>query len=90
MQNNDVEKIHQQADDINNDKKITDSSWKYEFLMSPDRGWFPCNVVETDTTNELLKIIYPHPDAQGWMDVCGAAAIYDEVVPFWRVRLRED
>ena len=90
MQNNDLHKIHQQADDIINGKSITNSQWRYEFLMSPDRGWIPCNVVEADTTNELLKIVYPHPDGEGWMDITGAAGTYDEVVPFWRVRLRSE
>jgi hypothetical protein len=50
----------------------------------------PCDVVEADTTNELIKVVYPHPDGDGWSDITGAAGIYEEVVEMWRVRVRED
>ena len=60
------------------------------FLLLLTEGWIPCDIIETDTENELVRVVFPHPDAEGWMDVTGAAGIYDEVVQFWRVRLRED
>ena len=90
------EEAHQLYDEVVLDSKkeyesrTSKNKFPYEFLASADRGWIPCDVVEADTEKELLKVIFYHPDANGWMDVCGAAGIYDEVVQMWRVRLRED
>ena len=61
----------------------------YEFLASADRGWIPCDVVESDTEKELLKVIFYHPDAEGWMPTC-TGGVFDEVVEMWRVRLRSE
>ena len=61
----------------------------YEFLASVDRGWIPCDILETDTTKELVKVIFYHPDSDGWMETC-KGGVFDEVVQMWRVRLRED
>jgi len=60
----------------------------YEFFSSVDRGWIPCDVVESDTKNELVKVVFYNPDAAGWMPTC-QGGVYDEVVEMWRVRLRE-
>ena len=62
----------------------------YEFLASVDRGWIPCDILEVDSEKELVKVVFYHPDFNGWADVTGAAGVYDEVVEMWRVRLRED
>ncbi len=90
--NKDLGKLHQEYEDLTNriDTNIPDKSkFPYEYLISQDRGWWPCDVIETDIVNELVKIVYAHPDGRGWMDNTGAAGVYDEVVPFWRVKLRE-
>ena len=60
----------------------------YEFLSSADRGWIPCDVVESDLEKELLKVVFYNPDAAGWMQTC-QGGVFDEVVEMWRVRLRE-
>jgi len=61
----------------------------YEFLASADRGWIPCDVVESDTEKELLKVVFYHPDAEGWMPTCQGGVV-DEVVEMWRIRLRSE
>ena len=95
MQQNkkDIGELHQAYEKFTNgiDTEIPEKSkFPYEFLVSQDKGWWPCDVLETDTANELVKIVFHHPDGRGWMDQTGAAGVYDEVVPFWRVKLRED
>jgi hypothetical protein len=97
MQNNQrqIEDTHEMYNEIISDAKTeyksqtSSQKFPYEFLSSVDRGWIPCDIVESDTEKELVKIIFYHPDFTGWMDVCGSAGIYDEVVEMWRVRLRE-
>ena len=98
MQNNQraTEETHELYNEVVLDAKreyqtqTSSRKFPYEFLASVDRGWIPCDVVEADTEKELLKVIFYHPDSNGWMDVCGAAGIYDDVVEMWRVRVRED
>ena len=94
MQNqNELNDVHRKYDDIMSGKERPAPEklkCPYEFLASADRGWIPCDVSEADTEKELVKVIFPHPDAAGWMDVTGAAGIYQEVVEMWRVRVRED
>jgi len=89
----DIGKLHKQyessleGDGIHSPNQL---KCPYEFFTSVDRGWIPCDVIEADTENELVKVIYPHPDGEGWMDITGAGGVYEEVVQMWRVRLRED
>ena len=98
MQNNkrNEEEFHEKLNLLQNgklfDTKDTRSKvrFPYEFLASVDKGWIPCDILEVDTAKELVKIVFYNPDAAGWMDICGAAGVYDDVVQMWRVRLRED
>ncbi len=60
----------------------------YEFFSSIDRGWIPCDILEADTKNELVKVCFYHPDSRNWMETC-QGGVFDEVVEMWRVRLRE-
>ena len=97
MQNKpqDIGKLHQQFDAATEGTQFPSDGPKkfkcpYEFFTTADRGWIPCDVIEADMEKELVKVIYPHPDGDGWMDVTGAAGIFEDVVQMWRVRLRED
>ena len=97
MQNNQrkIEDTHEMYNEITLDAKSQYTSqtsrkkFPYEFLASVDRGWIPCDILETDTTKELVKVIFYHPDSDGWMETC-KGGVFDEVVQMWRVRLRED
>jgi len=98
MQNNQriTEETHELYNEVVLDAKKEYESqtqrrkFPYEFLASADRGWIPCDIVEADTEKELVKVVFYHPDFTGWMDVTGAAGVYDDVVEMWRVRVRED
>lgn len=98
MQNNQrkIEDTHELYNEVVLDAKREYQSqtsrrkFPYEFLASADRGWIPCDIVESDSKNELVKVVFYHPDYTGWMDVTGAAGVYDDVVQMWRVRVRED
>jgi len=100
MKNNkpDISELHKQFDEVIVEKKDTTPpqslntdkiKFPYEFLTSVDVGWIPCDIVEVDSEKELVKIVYHHPYSSGWMETC-AGGIFDEVVPMWRVRLREE
>ena len=71
------------------EEKYSKTRFPYEFLVSADRGWFPCDILEVDTENELAKIVCYHPDNSGWMETC-QGGVFDTVVEMWRVRVRED
>ena len=89
----DIGKLHEKFDSYQEgEESASVSRFKcpYEFLVSVDVGWIPCDVIEADTEKELVKVIYPHPDGEGWMDITGAGGVYEEVIQMWRVRLRED
>jgi hypothetical protein len=90
----DIAELHNKFNEVISDSPNlainNKAKFPYEFLASVDRGWIPCDILEVDTNNELIKIIFPHPDADGWSDITGAAGRYDDVVEMWRVRLRED
>tara|TARA_B100000003_G_C10610090_1_gene242618 strand:- start:15 stop:311 length:297 start_codon:yes stop_codon:yes gene_type:complete len=98
MQNNQrkIEETHEKYNEITLDAKSQYTSqtsrrkFPYEFLASADRGWIPCDIVESDMEKELVKVVFYHPDFNGWMNVVGSEGIYDDVVQMWRVRLRED
>ena len=71
------------------EEKYSKTRFPYEFFLSPDKGWTPCDILEVDTEKELAKVICYHPDSVGWMETC-MGGLFDTVVPMWRVRLRED
>jgi hypothetical protein len=96
MQNNQksIEELHELQSQILDGKtlaieKNNKIKFPYEFLASVDRGWIPCDILEVDSEKELVKVIFYHPDAAGWMETC-AGGVFDDVVEMWRVRLRED
>ena len=72
------------------ESKFSKTRFPYEFFASADRGWWPCDIVKVYEETESVKVIFYHPDSKGWMDVAGAAGIYDDVVEIWRVRVREE
>jgi hypothetical protein len=97
MKNNkpDISELHQQFNNVTSETpnlSITRNNkikFPYEFLVSVDKGWIPCDVLEVDTEKELVKIIFYHPDHAGWIETC-QGGVFDDVIPMWRVRLRED
>ena len=92
----DIKDLHQQYEtlvsgrELIQDTKFSKTRFPYEFLISPDRGWWPCDIVEANLEEETVKVIFFHPESKGWMDVAGAAGIYDDIIPIWKVRVREE
>jgi len=89
----DISELHKKFEEVISDSPNLAINNKvrfpYEFLASADRGWIPCDILEADTKNELLKVVFYHPDAVGWIETC-QGGVFDQVVEMWRVRLRED
>jgi len=96
MNNNkpDLSKLHNQFNELTTSvAKISEEQrnkikFPYEVLISVDRGWIPCAILEVDTEKELAKVAFYHPDHAGWMETC-QGGVFDEVVEMWRVRVRE-
>jgi len=96
MNNNkpDISKLHNQFNELTTSvAKISEEQrnkikFPYEVLISVDKGWVPCAILEVDTEKELTKVAFYHPDHAGWMETC-QGGVFDEVVEMWRVRVRE-
>ena len=69
------------------DTKFSKTRFPYEFLVSPDRGWWPCDITAVDKEKETVSILFYHPDAYGWIDTC-SGGLFDDEVNVWRVRVR--
>jgi len=97
MKNNtqDISELHQQFEEVISDTpKISTEQrnkirFPYEVLISVDKGWIPCAILEVDSEKELAKVAFYHPDHAGWMETC-QGGVFDQVVEMWRVRVRED
>lgn len=91
----DISKLHDQFEEVISDEaKISEEEknrirFPYEVLISVDKGWIPCAILEVDSEKELAKVAFYHPDHAGWMETC-QGGVFDEVVEMWRVRVRED
>ena len=91
----DIGELHQKYEEVFSGKEIlaikknNKIRFPYEFFNSVERGWIPCDVLEIDTKQELVKVSFYNPDADGWKETC-QGGVFDEVVDMWRVRLRED
>jgi len=90
----DISELHQKFEEATSDEvKISEEQrnrirFPYEVLISVDRGWIPCAILEVDSEKELAKVAFYHPDHAGWMETC-MGGVFDEVVEMWRVRVRE-
>lgn len=97
MKNNkpNLYELHQQFEDINSDTpNISEEQrnrirFPYEVLISVDKGWIPCAILEVDSEKELANVAFYHPDHAGWMETC-QGGVFDQVVEMWRVRVREE
>ena len=90
----DISKLHDQFQEVISDEvKISEEQrnrirFPYEVLISADKGWIPCAILEVDTEKELAKVAFYHPDHAGWMETC-QGGVFDEVVEMWRIRVRD-
>ena len=71
------------------EERTSKARFPYEFMLSADKGWVPCDILEVDSQKELVKVVCYHPDNSGWMETC-QGGVFDTVVEMWRVRVRED